>query len=39
MNAPKKALEGLDAPGLDKDASELFLAGNAARVFKLSGTA
>lgn len=32
MIAPKKALEGLDA-------RELFLAGNAARVFKLSVTA
>jgi predicted TIM-barrel fold metal-dependent hydrolase len=35
MIAPRKALEDLDAFGLDKEARELFLAGNAARVFKL----
>jgi hypothetical protein len=38
MIAPRKALEGLDALGLDKETRELFLAGNAARVFKLSVT-
>jgi uncharacterized protein len=36
MIAPKKALEDLDGLGLDKEARQLFLAGNAARVFKLS---
>jgi predicted TIM-barrel fold metal-dependent hydrolase len=35
MIAPAKALEGLDALGLDAEARELFLAGNAQRVFKL----
>jgi len=30
-----KALEGLDELGLDQEASELFLGGNAARVFKI----
>jgi len=35
MIAPKQALEGLDALGLDEEARGLFLAGNAARVFKL----
>jgi predicted TIM-barrel fold metal-dependent hydrolase len=38
MIAPKKALEDFDALGLDEEALELFLAGNAARVFKLSHT-
>jgi predicted TIM-barrel fold metal-dependent hydrolase len=36
MILPQKALEGLDALGLDAEARELFLAGNARRVFKLS---
>jgi len=36
MIAPRKALEGLDELGLDAEARELFLAGNAARVFKLN---
>ena len=36
MIAPKKALDGLDKLGLDNEARELFLAGNAARVFHLS---
>jgi predicted TIM-barrel fold metal-dependent hydrolase len=36
MLAPGKALEGLDALGLDAEARELFLAGNAVRVFKLN---
>jgi predicted TIM-barrel fold metal-dependent hydrolase len=36
MMLPKTALEGLDALGLDAEARELFLAGNARRVFKLS---
>lgn len=35
MIAPAKALEGLDALGLDAEAKALFLAGNAARVFAL----
>jgi predicted TIM-barrel fold metal-dependent hydrolase len=35
MIAPKKALEGLEALGLDPESRELFLSGNAARVFKL----
>jgi predicted TIM-barrel fold metal-dependent hydrolase len=35
MIAPAKALEGLDAIGLDAEAKALFLAGNAARVFAL----
>jgi predicted TIM-barrel fold metal-dependent hydrolase len=35
MIPPKKALEGLDEVGLDEEAHELFLSGNAARVFKL----
>jgi uncharacterized protein len=33
MIAPAKALEGLDGLGLDAEARELFLAGNARRVF------
>ena len=36
MIAPKKALEGLDELGLDKEARQSFLAGNAARVFRLT---
>jgi hypothetical protein len=36
MIAPKKALEGFDELGLDEEARDLFLSGNAARVFKLS---
>jgi hypothetical protein len=35
MMTPAKALEGLDTLGLDAEARELFLAGNAARVFAL----
>jgi predicted TIM-barrel fold metal-dependent hydrolase len=35
MFLPTKALEGLDALGLDDEARDLFLAGNARRVFKL----
>lgn len=35
MIAPAKALEGLDALGLDAEARELFLSGNAMRVFGL----
>jgi len=35
MIAPKKALEGLDTLGLDDETRELFLAGNASRVFRL----
>jgi predicted TIM-barrel fold metal-dependent hydrolase len=35
MILPQKALEGLDALGLDADARELFLSGNAPRVFGL----
>jgi predicted TIM-barrel fold metal-dependent hydrolase len=38
MMAPKKALEGFDELGLDEEARELFLSGNAARVFKLNTT-
>ena len=38
MIPPKKALEGLDELGLDEEARELFLSGNAARVFKLKTT-
>ena len=36
MIPAKKALEGLDALPLDEEAKALFLAGNAARVFKLN---
>jgi predicted TIM-barrel fold metal-dependent hydrolase len=36
MIAPKKALEGFDGLHLDTDVRQLFLAGNAARVFRLS---
>ncbi|HEV2040992.1 MAG TPA: amidohydrolase family protein [Casimicrobiaceae bacterium] len=36
MIAPKKALEGFDGLGLDAEARALFLAGNAARVFRLN---
>lgn len=36
MIAPQKALDGLDAAPLDDEARALFLAGNAARVFKLA---
>ena len=35
MITPAKALEGLDALGLTNDVAELFLAGNARRVFAL----
>lgn len=35
MIQPAKALEGLDALGLDDEARQLFLAGNAQRVFRL----
>jgi uncharacterized protein len=35
MILPQKALAGLDALGLDAEARELFLAGNARRVFRL----
>lgn len=36
MILPQVALEGLDALGLDAEARELFLAGNARKVFKLA---
>ena len=36
MIAPARALEGVDALGLDEEALELFLAGNARRVFDLA---
>ncbi len=36
MIAPHKALEDLDALGLDDEARELFLSGNAGRLFKLA---
>jgi predicted TIM-barrel fold metal-dependent hydrolase len=39
MVLPKKALEGLDALGLDDEARELFLAGNARRIFELPSPA
>lgn len=35
MIAPDKALEGIDALGLDHHAKEMFLGSNAARVFRL----
>jgi predicted TIM-barrel fold metal-dependent hydrolase len=35
MIMPGKALEGLDSLGLDDETRELFLAGNAQRVFGL----
>ena len=35
MIQPEKALEGLDALGLDEEGQALFLAGNARRVFRL----
>lgn len=35
MIPPKKALEGLDALGLDEEARALFLGGNAKRVYRL----
>ncbi|MCX7892814.1 MAG: amidohydrolase family protein [Burkholderiales bacterium] len=35
MIAPQKALQGLDALGLDDEARSAFLAGNAARVYRL----
>lgn len=38
MIAPKKALDGLDALGLDREVREQFLAGNAMRVFHLDVT-
>jgi hypothetical protein len=39
MIAPAKALDGLDALGLDARARGLFLAGNAQRVYRLGGSA
>ena len=36
MLAPARCLEGLDALGLDDEARELYLAGNARRVFGLT---
>ncbi len=39
MIAAQKALEDLDALGLDSEARELFLTGNAVRVFKLTASA
>ena len=38
MIAPQKALEGLDGLGLDEETRGLYLEGNAARVFGLSGS-
>ena len=38
MIMPAKALEGLDAMGLDEEAKALFLGGNGARVFRLDGS-
>jgi predicted TIM-barrel fold metal-dependent hydrolase len=35
MIVPAKALEGLDALSLDDESRQLFLSGNACRVFKL----
>lgn len=35
MIAPERALEGLDELGLDDETRELFLGGNARRVFGL----
>ena len=35
MIAPGKALEGLDGLGLDAEAREMFLSGNARRVFAI----
>ena len=37
MITPEKALEGLDELGLDEETRELYLEGNARRVFGLSG--
>ena len=37
MIAPAKCLEGLDTLGLDNETRDLFLAGNARRVYKLEG--
>ncbi len=39
MIAPRKALEGLDALGLDAETRALFLGGNAARVFGIAAPA
>jgi predicted TIM-barrel fold metal-dependent hydrolase len=36
MLMPARALEGIDALGLDDDAKRLFLAGNAQRVYRLA---
>ena len=36
MITPAKALEGLDALGLDEETTDLFLYQNAARVFDLA---
>ena len=38
MIAPAAALEDLDGLGLDDEARELYLGGNARRVFDLAGT-
>jgi uncharacterized protein len=38
MIVPAKALEDLDALSLDDEARELFLAGNARRVFGLASS-
>ncbi len=38
MLTPSACLEGLDALALDEEARQLFLGGNAARVFALDGT-
>ena len=35
MIMPAKALEGVDAIGLDAEAMQMFLAGNAQRVYRL----
>ena len=35
MIAPQDALEGIDSLGLDEEARELFVTGNARRVFAL----
>jgi predicted TIM-barrel fold metal-dependent hydrolase len=35
MITPRKALDGLDTLGLDREVREQFLAGNAKRVFHL----
>lgn len=35
MITPSRALEHLSEPGLDEETTELFLSGNARRVFRL----